>query len=82
MTDWWIREGVSNYNPNLKTQAYRIRATVDLYMPGSRGDRDNPGVSDGTLLSSYKANAISLKELRASAKRVLKLCLKYKEICS
>ena len=79
MTDWWIREGVCNYDANLKTQAYRIRAKVDLYMPGSRGDRDNPGVSDGTLQSSYNAKSISLKEIRDSAKNVLKLCLKYKK---
>ena len=78
MTDWWIRNGVCNYDSNLKTQAYRVRATVDLYMPGSRGDRDNPGVSDGTLESSYKSNSISLDEIRNSAKNVLKLCLKYK----
>ena len=82
MTDWWIRAGVSNYDQNLKTQAYRIRATVDLYMPGSRGDRDNPGVVDGTLKSSYDNNAISINEIRESVKRVLKLCLKYKVVCS
>ena len=78
MTDWWIRAGVCNYDRNLKTQAYRIRATVDLYMPGSRGDRDNPGVSDGTLVSSYQAKSIGINEIRSSAKRVLELCLKYK----
>lgn len=77
ITDWWFREGESNLFKDLKTQAYRIRATVDVYMPGSRGDRDNPGVSDGTLKFSLDKGAITSSEIKLSAKNVLKLCLKY-----
>lgn len=77
ITDWWIREADSNLFKDLKTQAYRIRATVDVYMPGSRGDRDNPGVSDGTLKYSLEKGAITNQEIKYCAKNVLKLCLKH-----
>ena len=49
-------------------------------MPGSRGDRDNPGVSDGTLKYSLDKEAITVSEIKYSAKNVLKLCLKYKDL--
>ena len=78
ITDWWIREADSPIFRDLKTQAMRIRATVDVYMPGSRGDRDNPGTSDGTLENSYNKKALSLAEIRYCAKNVLAFCLKLK----
>ena len=80
ITDWWMQDSESVLFDNLKKQAYRIRATVDVYMPGSGGTRDNPGVSDGTLLYSYQHQAITLDEIRYCAKNVLKLCLKMKEM--
>ena len=77
ITDWWIREADSNLFENLKTQAFRIRASVDVYMPGSRGDRDNPGESDGTLKYSLEKGAITKQEIKYCAKNVLNLCLKH-----
>ena len=78
ITDWWMQDDESKIFDNLKKQAYRIRATVDVYMPGSGGTREEPGVSDGTLLYSYEKNAITLGEIRYCAKNVLALCLKRK----
>ena len=77
ITDWWMQDDESKIFEDLKKQAYRIRATVDVYMPGSGGTRDNPGVSDNTLAYSYEKKAISLAEIRYCAKNVLNLCLKY-----
>lgn len=77
ITDWWIREADSPLFRDLKTQAYRIRSTVDVYMPGSRGDRENPGVSDGTLEYSLNKKALTLAEIRYCAKNVLALCVKH-----
>ena len=77
ITDWWIREADSPIFRDLKTQAYRIRSTTDIYMPGSRGDRDNPGVSDGTLKYSLNKKSITLAEIRYCVKNVLAFCLKH-----
>ena len=79
ITDWWIRDDESKLFENLKTQAYRVRATVDVFMPGSRGNCEEPGESDGTLLESLRAGSIKLSEIRFSAKNVLNLCLKLSE---
>ena len=76
ITDWWIRDDESKLFDNLKTQAYRVRATVDVFMPGSRGNCEEPGESDGTLLASLQVGSIKLSEIRAAAKNVLNLCLK------
>lgn len=35
MTDWWMQHGQSPEFAGVKDNAYRIRARVDLYMPGS-----------------------------------------------
>ena len=77
ITDWWMRNGKSKLFDNLETQSYRIRAGVDVYMPGSGGSRIEPGVSDNTLLNSLHNNGITLSEIRNSAKRVIKLCIKH-----
>lgn len=75
ITDWWMRDDESKIFTDLKKQGYRIRASVDVYMPGSTGDKDNPGESDGTLLYSYNKGAITLAEIRYCAKNVLSFIL-------
>ena len=35
MTDWWLRPSYSPEFPNLRDQGYRIRARVNLMMPGN-----------------------------------------------
>jgi beta-glucosidase len=77
ITDWWMRSDKSKIFDNLETQAYRVRAGVDVYMPGSTGSMLEPGESDGTLLNSLHKNGITLSEIRSSAKRVLELCVKH-----
>ena len=71
-----MRDDESKLFENLKTQAYRIRATVDVYMPGAKVHSGEPGVIDGTIVSSVNANSLTLAELRYCAKNVLIFALK------
>ena len=75
ITDWWMRDDESQIFDNLKTQAYRVRATVDVYMPGAKVHSGEPGVIDGTIFESVKANSLTLAELRYCAKNVIKYIL-------
>ncbi len=75
MTDWWMRPSKSPEFPKLRDQAYRVRAGVNVLMPG--GDRVTNGKPDGTLLKSYgKKDGITLYEMQRNASFVLKLCMK------
>jgi beta-glucosidase len=70
MTDWWIRKSKSPEFPNLRDQAYRVRAQVDLFMPG--GDRITNHKPDGTLLKTYGLpDGITLGEMQRCAMNVL-----------
>ena len=73
MTDWWMRKASSPEFPSLRNNAYRIRAQVDLLMPGSflhtarsfRKDRHVASVLE-------KAEGLTRAELRRSAVNVLR----------
>lgn len=69
ITDWWMQEGASKEFPNLKNDAYRIRAQVDVLMPGE--------IKHKTLLSSLADPAgITLAEARRSAANVVRFLIK------
>ncbi len=75
MTDWWMRPSKSPEFPKMRDQAYRVRAGVNVLMPG--GDRVTNGKPDGTLLKTYgKKDGITLYEMQRNASFVLKLCMK------
>ncbi len=75
MTDWWMRASKSPEFPKMRNQAYRVRAGVNVLMPG--GDRVTNGKPDGTLLKTYgKKDGITLDEMQRNAAFVLRLCLK------
>ncbi len=81
MTDWWMKNGKSDVFKTLKTQAYRVRAQVDVFMPGAPNFGRYKRKSDGTLLRSLNGeDGITLGELQRSAKNVLKLCIKHSEL--
>ena len=62
--------------PIIRDQAYRVRAGVNVLMPG--GPRSGKRVPDGTLLESLgKTEGITLAELRENAKYVLKFALNF-----
>ena len=74
MTDWWMRKSKSPEFPNLCDNAYRVRAQVDVLMPG--GGRTGKKKPDGTLLKTYgKADGIKLGEIQRVAKNVIRLAL-------
>lgn len=75
ITDWWMRSQKSPEFPKLKDNAYRVRAQVDVLMPG--GKRTGKKKPDGTLLATYgKQNGITLGELQRTAQNVLRFCMR------
>lgn len=77
MTDWWMQYTESPEFPKLKDNAYRVRAGVDVLMPG--GKRSGKRKPDGTLLKTYgKKDGITLGEMQEVAKHVLSVVLDIK----
>lgn len=71
MTDWWMRSAESPEFPGIRKQAYRVRAQVDVLMPG--GPRVGIKKPDGSMKAARKAkDGITLGELQRSAMNVLK----------
>ena len=80
MTDWWMQKSASPEFPKIKDNAYRVRAQVDVLMPGSRRI-DLLKKPDGTLLATYgKKDGITLGEMQRCAKNVLRCVLDLKEL--
>lgn len=78
MTDWWMRKSKSPEFPSVRNNGYRVRAGVDVLMPG--GDRTSKHKPDGTLLETYgKPDGITLGEMQHTAKNVLGLVLNLPE---
>lgn len=79
MTDWWVKHTQSPEFPLLRDSAYRVRAQVDVLMPGVNGKSMlAKKKNDGTLFESVgKEDGITLAEIQRSAKNTLKLCLKH-----
>ncbi len=81
MTDWWLQRGKSDLLGGVEDNAYRIRAQVDVNMPGE--GPNGSGANDQSLLTSYNKwveagspagtlNAgITLGEMQRSARNVL-----------
>ena len=77
MTDWWMQYTASPEFPSLKDNAYRVRAGVDVLMPG--GKRSGRRKPDGTLLKTYgKPDGITLGEMQRTAEHVLGVVMKIK----
>ncbi|MBQ9594002.1 MAG: glycoside hydrolase family 3 protein, partial [Lachnospiraceae bacterium] len=76
ITDWWMRRSKSPEFPKLQDNAYRVRAQVDVLMPGDMGHMAKKYRSDGTLLATLgKPDGITRGELVRTAVNVLKLAL-------
>jgi beta-glucosidase len=77
MTDWWMQSSKSPEFPNLCDNAYRVRAGVDVLMPG--GNRTGKRKPDSTLLKTYtKPDGITLGEMQDTARHVIELVMKLK----
>lgn len=73
VTDWWKQPGVDPHFESLTNDAYRIRAGVNVFMPGGVSS-ENP-MGDPSLLTSYENGGISLAEIQQSAITVLNFML-------
>lgn len=75
MTDWWMQESPDPDFPDVWDSAYRVRAQVDVLMPGAMGRQaDQPGGEDKVdpaALESYQKGGLTLAELQRGAKNVL-----------
>lgn len=74
MTDWWMKSSKSQEFPEMCDQAYRVRAQIDVLMPG--GGRAGLKKPDGTLLKTYgKEDGITLGEMQRCAMNVLNFAM-------
>lgn len=71
ITDWWMRPAVDPDFPLIKNSAYRVRAQVDVLMPGSGAGKRNKKYDKSLLATLGKADGITLGELQRSAKNTL-----------
>ena len=72
ITDWWMQGGVSREFPNIKNDAYRLRAGVDVLMPGEFKDR--------TVIPSMKEpDGLTRGEAQATALHVIRFICKLKK---
>ena len=77
MTDWWMQYTSSPEFPEIKDNGYRVRAGVDVLMPG--GKRAGKKKPDGTLLKTYgKKDGITLGEMQETAKNILGVVMRIK----
>ncbi|MHA6523569.1 glycoside hydrolase family 3 protein [Tessaracoccus sp. G1721] len=72
MTDWWMPHSRDPHFPGLWDSAYRVRAGVDVLMPGSTVDWLRKGKDRSLLRSLAKADGVGRGELQAVAGRVLR----------
>lgn len=76
ITDWWMRKDVSHEFPKLRDNAYRVRARVDVLMPGSMKPTERRYKSDGSLLETLgREGGITRAELQQNAAAVLRFCI-------
>ncbi len=77
ITDWWMQRSKSPEFPKLKNNAYRVRAQVDVLMPGDMGHLAKKYRSDGSLLRTLgQTDGITRAELQRTARNVLTLILR------
>lgn len=76
ITDWWMRKTTSPEFPKLKNSAYRVRAQVDVLMPGGDNYADNKYRFDSEILETVdKPEGLTRGELQRSAMNVLRFAL-------
>ncbi len=77
ITDWWMQKAKSPEFPKLRNNAYRVRAQVDVLMPGDIGHLAKQYKSDGSLLETLgQPEGITRTELQRTARNVLMLALR------
>ncbi len=81
ITDWWMRYAPSPEFEGVRDNAYRVRAQVDVLMPGGKTSVSKSASNDGTLTETYgKKDGITLGEMQRCASNVLNYILKTNKI--
>ena len=76
LTDWWMQRSKSPEFPAIRDNAYRIRAQVDVLMPGGESFAQRKYVFDRAMLSTLgKKDGLTRAELQRGAINVLKFAL-------
>ncbi|MDL5352657.1 glycoside hydrolase family 3 protein [Microbacterium sp. zg-YB36] len=77
ITDWWMEDAADPDFPDLTDNAYRVRAQVDVLMPGGVKTSQGPqAYADETILQSLaRPDGITIAELQRGARNVLGLAL-------
>ena len=76
VTDWWMQKCVSPEFPNVRNSAYRVRAQVDVLMPGGESFFKQLYEFDAEQLESLgQSEGLTRGELQRTAKNVLKFAL-------
>ena len=75
MTDWWMQHSKDPDFPQVWDSAYRVRAGVDVLMPGSTVDWLRKGKDRSLLRSLAKPDGVGRGELQAVAARVLRFAM-------
>ncbi|ACZ21868.1 beta-glucosidase-like glycosyl hydrolase [Sanguibacter keddieii DSM 10542] len=79
VTDWWMQHATDPDFPAVTDDAYRVRAQVDVFMPGGWFDHvsgEFDQVAQASLLDSLaRPDGIALGELQRTARTVLNLTL-------
>lgn len=78
ITDWWMHPGVSEEFPNIVNDAYRVRAQVDVLMPGEFGEPDDPK-SRALIPSLNDPRGVTIGEAQRCALNVIRFILKVKK---
>lgn len=69
ITDWWMQKSASLEFPAIKDNGYRVRAQVDVLMPGNMGHLHKSYHSDGSLLKTVdKPGGMTRAEIQRTAK--------------
>lgn len=76
VTDWWMRKSASPEFPQVKDNAYRVRAQVDVLMPGNMSFTKKGYMFDKVQLKTLgKKEGITRGELQRTATNVLKFAM-------
>ncbi len=77
ITDWWMEDAVDPDFPALENNAYRVRAQVDVLMPGGVKTETGPqDFADDTIAQALAArDGLTRGELQRGARNVLRLVL-------
>jgi len=76
MTDWWMRKSASPEFPKVKNSAYRVRAQVDVLMPGGESYAKQKYVFDEEQLETLgQEDGLTRAELQRTAMNVLRFAI-------